>query len=123
MEQFCSHCGAPLCQGVKFCSQCGAPVSGDTLLRERKPYTLTIIRDKQMMVVDCKIKVQIDMEEPFKLSNGERKEIILPDGIHHIKFSAYFRSTNIDVDLHSDASLMVEYDRLSGKIAVKMLHY
>lgn len=109
--KYCTKCGKQLDDNVRICTGCGCLASQDLVL--------TIHKEKQFFLVNPAIDVEVTgngVAKRFAIKSGERVNINLPSGQYHIYAHHSVRKTNIDVNLTTNKTIVLTWNRFSGAL-------
>ena len=119
---FCAHCGQQIDDDAKFCGHCGKP-TGAVTLETHEPrtasYTLTLIREKQLYVVNPAMSVYVDDNSPITLDNGAQINIPITEGAHRVLFKCGPRKREQSIVVNGNLVLVARWNRITGAIDVR----
>jgi hypothetical protein len=104
----CTKCGAENPDGAKFCRVCG----------ENVEYYLNIQREKQWFLIPIAIQIFIDGNMVSLIQSGDNLNFPVSEGIHNVIFKASFRKTEIDITVKQNSTVLLRFNRITGKIDV-----
>ena len=115
---FCNSCGHKNPDNSNFCSKCGQPLNcaEDQATPGNQMYTVTIFRESQTYVINPPININIDDSEHYSVENGGNLKVDLAEGKHNILFYQSLRKKNVTLDLQSDTSITLKWNRITGAI-------
>lgn len=127
---YCNKCGAPNPDGSAFCSTCGAKLVAPPRQQSQRwqgppsrMHAVTIFRESQLFLVNPPINCLIDGNDHRSLENGQSIKIELPAGPHSIELYMGFRHRDLDIDLNSDMTIYVKWNRITGAIVAELRNY
>ena len=129
----CSQCQSELEAGMLFCDKCGARVIKKTesntsfermqlvpeVTKDKLGHAKLILKfDHQVYLGKPRIKIVMYGQPETKLSPGESVGLKLPYGEYVVRLSCLFRETVFTVDLKEDTTILIRFNRVTGKIDV-----
>lgn len=108
--KYCNYCGNELHDEAVMCPNCKKSLISN--------FIVTVQRSSQFLIGKSTINFEVDGKDSYSIESGESKEIELSQGMHTFYFHAKARSKTINVDLKSNMTLLVEWDRVMGGISV-----
>ncbi len=122
---YCKYCGKEIDGDALFCKYCGKRLKGPAQSEEqpqpaaaRGTYTLKIVREAQMYVVNPAVKIKIDGDREFKIENDSTLDIPIEAGEHIIYFSCGPRNKTVKKDITADTVLSMKWNRITGAMEV-----
>lgn len=120
---FCSQCGAEMADNAKFCTKCGSAAFPGDAKNERDTanvtrHVLTIVRQNQWFAINPDVEIIVDGVERYMLANGKSLELPIAPGKHNLAFYCTIRSRIVDINVYSDMTLNVKFNRITGSLEV-----
>ena len=90
----------------------------ETDINSEHEYTLTVVKVKEKFAINVPIKIVIDKTKEYVINDGETINIAITRGKHNLAFSGSIRNKIIDIDMQSNTTLKVKWDRVTGELKV-----
>lgn len=114
----CNKCGYEISSNAQFCPKCGYKIERNNAI-ETDVYILTINRAKQWFAINPSVKIIVDEHTEYRIGNGKTISITIPAGVHTIGFFCGIRNKIVDINMSSDLTINIKWNRLTGSLVVK----